>query len=117
MDYGLAAFFIFVAIVALVLHSLSRRFLVVHCGETLLSLACFLVVSILGAALCSVGALWYYAWIANYEVKVSWVPVVLVWLYIYALPVFLVVGLPFLLIRQPRRSTRKPAKMDIADEL
>jgi hypothetical protein len=99
MDYGLAAFFVFAAVVAFMLHWLCRRFLVVSFG---------------GAALCSVAAFWYSAWIVNYEVNFAWVPFVLIWLYVYALSVTLVVGLPFLVLRS-RCATRKPAKMHIAD--
>jgi hypothetical protein len=61
--------------------------------------------------------MWYSAWIVNYEVNFAWVPIVLIWLFVYALSVTLVVGLPFLLLRRSRRATRTPAKMDIADEL
>jgi hypothetical protein len=102
MDYGLGAFFIFVAAVAFMLHWLSRRFLVVSIG---------------GAVLCSVVALWYSAWVANYEVNFGWVPIMLIWLFVYALPVTLVVGLPFLALRGSRYGTRKPVKAGVMDEL
>src|SRR5262249_62423240 len=101
MDYELAAFFLFVAVVAFMLHWRSRRFLLVSFGVPVL---------------CSVASLWCDAWIRNYEVNVAWAPFVLIWLYAYALPTTLVVGLAFLILRS-RCATRKPAKMSVADEL
>ena len=102
MDFGLAAYFIFVAVVGFVLHSLSRRFFVVSLG---------------GAVLCSMVALWYSAWVANYQVKVGWVPVLLAWMAVYALPVTLVVGLPLLLLRWSRNRVCKADKAGVMDEL
>ena len=100
MDYELAAYFIFVAVVGFVLHSLSRRFFVVSLG---------------GAVFCSVVTLlWHSAW---YKVKVGWVPVLLVVMAVYALPVTIVVGLPFVMLRRSRHATRKPVKTGVMDEL
>jgi hypothetical protein len=101
MDFGLAAYFMFVAVVGFVLHSLSRRFFVVSLG---------------GAVLCSVVALWYSAWVANYEVKVGWVPVLLVCMAVYALPVTLAVGLPLIMLRRSRQRMCKPDKTGVMDE-
>jgi hypothetical protein len=98
MDYGLGAYLTFVVAMAFVLHLLSRR---------------LLVVSLVGAVLCSVLALYYSAWVVNFQVNVAWAPAVLVVLFAEALLVFLVVGLLFLKVRRSRRSSiRKIVKND-----
>jgi biotin transporter BioY len=102
MDKELAAYFIFAAVVAFMLHLLSRRFFLVSLG---------------GPVLCSVVGLWYYSWVANFNVNIAWAPFVVVWLFVDALPVTLVVGLPFLMLRRSRRIVRKTAKGTVADEL
>jgi hypothetical protein len=101
MDYGLAGYLMFVAAVALMLHLLSRRFFVVRLGA---------------AVLCPVAALWYSAWARNFNVNVAWAPVVLVWLALYALPVGLVVGLPFVIMRRSLRPTHRTVKTSLIDE-
>ena len=63
MDYGFGAYLMFVAAMAVVLHLLSRR---------------LLVVSFVGAVLCSVLQLYYGAWVVNFRVNVAWAPAVLV---------------------------------------
>jgi uncharacterized membrane protein len=102
MDYGLVAYFIFAAVVAFVLHLLSRRFFAVSVGV---------------AMLCSIITLWYSAWVANYNVNIGWAPVILVVLFVYALPVALGVGLAFLILRRTRRGMCKPVKKGVMDEV
>jgi MFS family permease len=102
MDDGLVVYSTFVVVVAIVLHLLSRR---------------FFVVSLAGALLCSVAALWYSTWVAHFCVNIGWAPIILVAGVVYALPVILAVGLPFLLVRRSRRMVHKSGKGIVADEL
>jgi hypothetical protein len=102
MDYGLAGYLMFVAVVALMLHLLSRRFFVVSLGA---------------AVVCPVAALWYSAWARDFNVNIAWAPFVLVSLALYALAVNLVVGLPFLILRHVRRPKHKTVRSSVIDEL
>src|SRR5262249_53672952 len=81
------------AAIGVVLHSFSRRFGVCCLG---------------GAALCSALHLFYEAWSAGFRVNLGWGPPMFVLGFVVALPVCLVVGLPFRFARRLGRRDAEP---------
>jgi hypothetical protein len=102
MDYDLAAYFIFVAVVAFVLHPLSHRSFVVS-----FAWSCFLF-SRHPMAFGLGGELQGQRRLSSHPTSRDGV---------YALPVTFVVGLPFVLLRRSRHRTRKPVKPGVMNEL
>jgi hypothetical protein len=88
MWHGVGAYLAVVAVVALVVHSFIRRF-----GVSCLA----------GAVLSSVLNLVHEAWLVGFKVNLGWGPPLFIVGVLLALPVCLVVGLPFLAIRASRR--------------
>jgi len=92
MWYGIPEYLAFVAIVALVLHFVVRRW----------GAAC-----VFGAILCSVLNLVHESWRADFRVNLGWAPIEILVGCILALPIVAVVGLPFAWFRSRRGSGSK----------
>ena len=94
-----AEYFAAVLVVAVILHSVIRQ---------------YAVASLATAALCSIAPLVYEAWKHNFEVKPGWIPPILIFSFVAALPPSLLGGVPRLIwrARQRRRAPLKPVKTD-----
>lgn len=88
MFTGLGSYLLCVAVLAVVLHATTRRFLAASLG---------------GAVLGSVANLAYETYEAGGAVNLGWAPVLLVEAFVVALPVTLAVGWPFVFLRGRRR--------------
>jgi hypothetical protein len=97
MWHGVKEYVAIAAIVALILHALTRRYRAASLG---------------GAVICSIGNIVGEAWQVSFEVNPGWAPFMFIAGLVLALPVCLVVGLPFLYWRQhPRlRCKGKPGE-------
>jgi hypothetical protein len=89
MWYGVREYVELVAVGSFVAHLLSRR---------------YLVVCMVGPALCSVGNIIHESWLADFQVNLRWAPCMFVAGFMLALPVVAVVGLPFVCWRHYTRS-------------
>jgi hypothetical protein len=94
MWHGVEAYLGVVALVALILHGLTRR---------------YLGASLAGAAFCSIANMVHEAWLAGFEVNPGWAPVMFFAGMLLALPVCLAVGLPFVWWRQYRSRPKNEA--------
>ncbi len=82
---GIPEYLLFVALIAAVMHSVSRRYGL-----------CIVVASVTTSGL----SLLHEAWLVNWQVNLGWGPPMLVIGALLAIPVAAVTGLPFFLIRK-----------------
>lgn len=87
MFHGLAPYLGLCAFTAIVLHILFRQY----------SSTC-----LFGSVFVALLNLAHETWIADFKVNPGWAPAVILMGIVPALPVFLIVGIPFLIYRRPR---------------
>lgn len=87
MWHGVYEYLLFVAIVAFALPALSRR---------------YLFCKLAGAPLCSALNLIHKSWLANWQVNLAWAPPMFLIGCLFALPVCVVAGLPWLIVMRGR---------------
>jgi hypothetical protein len=92
MWYGVGEYVALAALLAVILHSLTRR---------------YLVASLAGAVVCSIGNMVHEAWLAGFEVNPGWAPFMFIAGMALAWPVIFIAGLPFLIWRRYRRLRRE----------